>query len=232
MKIYGDEASARFKTYVQESGTICGHNDVLVGDRQTIRRVTSSFFRTTYENITIQPRLYLHIFNTFWSSVTGILREYCLPWRWKVAYLDQENGTPLQRILVCTSVSDGKLPDRLNALVGQSLFVTNLIKANQYEEIFRQEYLRIPSQNGLHENRIIHPLGEWAGFRIECDNPDDLCHVYRIRGIFSFLKYHLLKNLSSTWEEVAIQAGQVSENVLIKRNDRTTISGVDLIHQN
>ncbi len=190
MKIYGDEASTRFKTYVQEPGTICGHNDVLVGDRRTVRYMTASSFGTTDENITTQPKLYLHIFNSFWSSLTGILREYCLPWRWKVAYLDQENDTPPQRILVCTSVHDGELSDRLNAVIGQSLFVTNLINANQYGEIFGQEYLRIPSQNGRHHNRITHPLGEWAGSHTECNNPDDLCHMHRIRGVFSLLKYH------------------------------------------
>lgn len=229
MKIYGDEASTQFRTYVQEPGIIYGHNDVLVGDRQTNRRITSSFLGATDEWVTTQSKLYLHIFNSFWSSFTGALREYFLPWRWKAAYLDQENGTRPQRILVCTSVHGRELSDHLNALIGQSLFITNLMIANQYVEIFGQEYLRIYSQNGLHENRIVSPLGEWVGLHIEINSQYDLCHIHRIRGIFSLLKYHFLKNLSTEWEEVAIQAGLVSENVLIKRNNRTNISKMGLL---
>lgn len=231
MKIYGDEAATQFRTHAQEPGVFCGYDDVLVGNRETSRRITFSFFGNSDELVTTQPKLYLHIFNTFWSSVTGLFREYCMPWRWKAAYLDQENGTPLQRILVCTSVYDGSLSDRLNAVLGQSLFVTNLISAGQYEEVFGQEYLKIPRQDGQHVNRIIHPLGEWAGLSASFSS-DDFCHIYRIRDVFSLFKYHFLKAFSSEWEEVAVQAGQVLENVLIKRSDRATISRIGLIIQN
>ncbi|MBS0607078.1 MAG: hypothetical protein JSR57_09020, partial [Verrucomicrobia bacterium] len=101
----------------------------------------------------------------------------------------------------------------------------------RYEEVFGQEYLKIPRQNGAHVNTIIHPLGEWAGTS-SSTSLDDFCHIHRIRDVFSLFKYHFLKCFSSDWEEVAIQAGQVSENVLIKRSDRETISTIGLINQN
>lgn len=231
MKIYGDETTTQFRTYAQEPGSVWGHDDVLMGNREEINRISISFFGYSNGMVTVQPKLYLHISNTFWSSLTGLFREYCMPWRWKAAYLDQEDGTMPQRILVCTSVYDGRLSDRLNSVLGQSLFVTNLINVGQYEEVFGQEYLKIPRQNGAHVNTIIHPLGEWAGTSSSF-SADDFCHIHRIRDVFSLFKYHFLKCFSSDWEEVAIQAGQVSENVLIKRSDRETISTIGLINQN
>lgn len=230
MKIYGDEASSQFKTYAQETGRIYGHNDVLLGDKQTFRRVTYSFFGDANEYVTVQPKLYLHICRNAWSSFTGKLKEYFLPWRWQVAYLDAENGTQPQRILVCTSTSQGKLSSRLNLLLGKSLFAANLINADYYDEIYDQEFLRVPEQNNQgKENRIVHPFGEWAGVYSEFAS-SSLCHIYRIKGIFSLLRYHFLKRFSKEWEEVALQAGQISKKVLIKRNDRAAISGLGLIH--
>lgn len=114
-------------------------------------------------------------------------------------------------------------------MLGQSLFVTNLISAGQYEEVFGQEYLKIPRQDGPDVHTMVHPLGAWAG-RLAGISSDDFCHIYRIRGIFSLFQYHFLKAFSSEWEEVAVQAGQVSENVLIKRSDRATISRIGLIN--
>ena len=77
MKIHGDEAVSQFRTYVEEPGLICGHNDVLVGNRERVRHIILSSFGDTDEWITHQPKLYFHISNTFWSSFTGLLREYC-----------------------------------------------------------------------------------------------------------------------------------------------------------
>lgn len=228
MKIYGDDVSTLFKTYTQEPDLIYGYNDVLVGDRSITRKFTFSSSGNISKTIVIQPKLFLHISNTVWSSFTGMLKEYFLPWRWKVAYLDQENGTPPQRILVCTRVHDGKLSDRLKKVIGHSMFAINLINANYYDEIFGQEYLRTPRQ-GQPEQTFTHPLGKSFGLQIGYNHPNHLCHIYRIRGIFSLLKYHFLKNFSQEWEEVAMQIGQISENVLIKRNDRMLISTTGLI---
>ncbi|NGX37707.1 MAG: hypothetical protein K1000chlam2_00869 [Chlamydiae bacterium] len=232
MKIYGDETSSQFKTHIRESGTICGYNDVLMGDKGTCRQITFSFFGNTDKSITVQPRLYFHISNTAWSLFTGMLRKNCLPWRWKVAYLDQEDGKRPQRILVCTSVKEGELSDRLSLLLGKSLFVANLINANCYDEIFGQEYFRIPGQDSPHKNRTSHPLGKWFGEQIEFSSPDSLYHMHRVRGISSLLKYYFLKHFSREWEEVAIQAGQISKNVLIERNNRSVISELGLISRN
>ena len=52
MRIYGDEVSTRFKTDAQESGSFWGNNDVLVGDKQTLRRITSNFLGTKDEWVT------------------------------------------------------------------------------------------------------------------------------------------------------------------------------------
>jgi len=229
MKIYGDDVSTLFKTYTQEPNLIYGYNDVLVGDRNTIKKFTFSPFGNTSETLITQPKLFLHISNTIWSSFTGMLKEYFLPWRWKVAYLDQENGTPPQRILVCINVHDGQLSDRLKKVIGKSMFVINLINAHHYDEIFGQEYLRTPPRQGQSVQRFIHPLGKIFGLQIGYKHPNHLCHIYRIRGIFSLLKYHFLKNFSQEWEEVAMQIGQISENVLIKRNDRMFISTTGLM---
>lgn len=231
MKIYGDTKD--YPAVIQEPGIIFGHNDVLVENVQqsNVQQIshckTTSFFGSTHEaigskheTITTQPKVYLHTFNSFWSSLTGTLRQYCLPWRWKVAYLDKENNAPPERILVCTSGHNRELSNRLNAVIGQSPFVINLKKNNRYKEILGQEYLRIPSQNNESQQRTIITR---SGSYFEHNNLGELFHIHRIRGVFSLLNYHLLKNLSSEWEEVAIQADQFSENVLIGKKDRTKI---------
>lgn len=255
MKIYGDEIkpnTLHFRKHIQESGAIYGHNDVLLegeGDiKHTVTHTTSSFFGVSTESYTYQPKLYFHISNSVWSSLTGIFREYCLPWRWKAAYLDGEDGTPLQRVLVCTSV-EGGLSDRLELLFGKSLFITHLINANHYHEAFsavknlfvNMEHLRIPRQEGDKDtsntpcglrgtSKIIHPLGAWCGVQQEWSG-DHLCHIHSVQGVFSLLKYYLLKTFSKEWEEVTIRINQVSENVLIKRNERTLIARTGLINQ-
>lgn len=228
MKIYGDIVSAQL---AKMPGVIYGHNDVLTRERESLRRATyDGLTGSTTDGMIFTPsKLYLHISNTPWSFFTGMLREYCLPWRWKGAYLDPEDGTGPQRILVCPSV-DGELFGILNQVIGQSsVFVINLIKGERYEEHYGREYLKIPRQGSTHNIEIIHPLGEWAGSVTKFNRPFDLCHIHRIRGVFSSLKYHFLKTFSSEWEEVFMQAGQVSENVLIKKNDRAAISRVGLI---
>jgi len=56
-----------------------------------------------------------------------------------------------------------------------------------------------------------------------------LCHIYRPRSLFSRFKYNLLKQFTSSWKEVAIQAGQISEKILIKKSDEAVISRSGLI---
>jgi hypothetical protein len=220
-KIYGDEASTQFKTFVQEPGWVWGHNDVLIGDRISGVLTKSSCFGTTKKGVSYLPKLYLHISNSFWSSFTGMLRKFCLPWRWKAVYLKEGNDPAPKPILICTNVHQGKLSDRLNALVRQSLFITNLIDDNRYEEIFGREYLKVPSQSGEQSIRFAHPLGECVGLRITGTTNVDFCHIRRIRGVFSFFQYHLLKRLSSNWKEVIIHAGDVSERVLMKKSNQS-----------
>jgi len=232
MRIYGDEASTRFKTFTQESGVLLGKNDLIVGDKETCRHMTFSFFGNTDEMITTQPKLYLHVSGTLWSSFTGLMREYCLPWRWKVAYLDQGNDSPPKRVLACTSVHDGELSDRLQKVIGQTLFVASLINSGHYDEVFGQEYLRIPTEDHQGENRIIHPLGEWAGLHLEPDSPDFLCQIYRIRGIFSLVMYHLLRTFSTQWKEVILRSDRFFEVALVRKNKVDIISKAGLIPQN
>lgn len=232
MRIYGDEASTQFKTFKQEPGILWGKNDLIEGDKKTFRRMTFSFFGNTDESITTQPKLYVHISSTPWSTFTGLLRKYCLPWRWKVAYLDQDNKSLPKEVLICTSVLDGELSDRLQEVVGQTLFVASLLNSNKYAEIFGQEYLRIPRDDHRCGNRIIHPLGEWAGLHLEPNSSDNLCHIYRIRGIFSLVMYHLLKIFSSQWNEVTLKSDRFSEFALVKRNEADIISKAGLILPN
>ena len=228
MKIFGDIDSSEFKNYTREPGIFFGDNKFLKGTRKTTHFYSSSMSGVRNDSKTVEPRLHLHIPKNAWTTFTGKLREYCLPWRWKAAYLDPENGTPPCRILVCTSVQEGELSDRLRELMGQSWFVTNLIHRNGYNEIFGQEFLCLHGQNHRRKTKILHPLGKMIGVYREGSN-DLLCHIYRSRSLFSIFKYHLLKQFSNSWKEVVIQTAQVSEKILIKKSDEEMIVRVGLI---
>lgn len=223
MKIFGDKISTKFKNHAKEPGFFFGSHDVLKGSKKTFKWYSKSFFGDHQHSKTVRPKLYLHIPTNAWTTFTGKLREYLLPWRWKTAYLDQENGTQPRKILVCTSVHDGQLTDHLSKLIGKSLFVTNLINSNQYDEYFGQEFIRLQGNIGLHRKKITHPLSEKLGSHDEFTN-SILCHIYTKRSLFSRFKYNLLKQFSSSWKEVAVQAGQISEKILIKKSDEAVIS--------
>lgn len=223
MKIFGDKNPSRL-TYVKEPGFFFGSNDVLKGFKRVVSyTINTSVFRGTYSK-TIKPKLYLHISENAWTTFTGKLREYFLPWRWKTAYLDLENGTQPRQILVCGT----GLSDRLKLLLGRSLFLMNLINSNHYDEVFGQEFIRLPGENRRGKTKIAHPLGEWIVSHVKFSN-DLFCHIYRSRSLFSRFKYNLLKQFSSSWKEVAIQAGQISEKILIKKSDEEAISRSGLI---
>ncbi len=225
MKIFGDRNSSKFKNYDKESGFFFGHNDVLKGTKRDAHHYSISYFGTSYHLKTVEPKLYLHIPTNAWTTFTGKLREYFLPWRWKTAYLDQEDGTRPRQILVCTSVHDGELSDRISDLLGKSLFLTSLIDSDHYYEIFGQEFIGLKGENSQRWTKITHPLGEIAGVQYIVSNDFHLfCHIYRRRGLFSRFKYNLLKRFSSSWKEVAIQSGHVSEKILINKSDEQVIS--------
>lgn len=217
MRILGDEASTQFRRYVREPGAICGHNDVLVGEEERFRRISGNgFFGITDEFVTRQPTLYLHISNSPWTTFVGYLKEHCLPWIWSAVYLDPENGTPAERVLIYTG---GELTRRLQAVAGQPLWIARLIEADRYIEILGQEFFRIPHGDHLHETRVSHVLGEWAGVHVEI-GPYQLCPIYRVRGLFSLLTYYFLKLFSSEWEEKTVSIGNAQETFLIRTSDR------------
>lgn len=232
MQIYGDEPLTQFKRFEHEPGILWGNNDLVKGEKEKFQRMTSSFFGTKDERIAREPKIYLHISSTPWSTFTGRIRKYGLPWRWKVIYLDQGDQSLPKEALLCTSVHDGELSERLQQVVGQTRFVLSLLNSNQYAEIFGQEYLRIADGSAQHGNRIVHPLGEWAGLHLEPISTDTLCRIYRIKGIFSLVRYHLLKFVSSQWKEVTLQSDRFSETVLVKRNEFEDIYKSGLIKQN
>ncbi|MFI5342735.1 MAG: hypothetical protein ACHQUC_00775 [Chlamydiales bacterium] len=225
MKIFGDYNPAYFKTHEKEQGFIFGYDDVLKADKGTTSRATISFLGSSYESWECEPKLYLHIPTNLWSSLTGKLREYCLPWRWKAVYLDKGNSVEPRRILICTEVYDGgfsnELTHRLKELVNQSWFVTNLISNYDYQEILGREYITIPEENS-DKCEVTHFLGKSHG----CHFARNIrhCHIYRKRGLLSTLKYLILKNFSPAWQEVTFRVNNVSEKVLIRREDRTIIS--------
>lgn len=241
MKIVGDDLANVFTDYAKEPGTIFGSNDVLKGPSHTVYLYQATVWGTSEHIETIAPKLYLHIPTNAWTTFTGKLREYLLPWGWKTAYLDQENGNEPRRILAWASTNDDALSRRINKLLGKSLFVANLINVNQYDEIFGQEFIRLrgtedPLQDtdnpvqGLDSLRTIiieHPLGAIVGEHLE-NTKDSLCHIYTARNLFSKIKYNLLKHTLS-WKEVAIQADNISEKVLIKRTDEEAISRAGLL---
>ncbi len=206
-------------------------SDVLKGKARTIEYRTHSFFGDSSYSKLIEPKLYFHASVSAWTTFTGKLREYCLPWRWKSAYLDpEENGKPPYRILVCTAVQEGKLPDDLRKVVGKSWFLTNLTINNHYNEFHWQEFLELPGQNdSFNTIRMSHPLGDCFGNTTYVTS-GSLCHIYRRRTLFSTLKYLFLRQFSTSWKEVAIQAGNVSEKMLIQKTDEQAICNAGLIH--
>lgn len=234
MKIVGEDHANVFIDYAKEPGTIFGSNDVLKGPSHTVYCFQATVWGTSEHIETIAPKLYLHIPTNAWTTFTGKLREYLLPWGWKTAYLDQEDGNEPRRILAWASSNDDVLSRRINKLLGKSLFVANLINDNQYAEIFGQEFIRLKGTEnpvqGIENLRTIiieHPLGPIVGEHLE-NTKDSLCHIYTARDLFSKIKYNLLKRTIS-WKEVAIQAGQVSEKVLIKRTDENALFRARLI---
>jgi|GEM_PF-1974766 len=219
MKIIGLESS-NYKMHVKEPGCFLGYNAVLKGEKSKSYQYTFSALFGRSESVKIdEPKIYLHIPKDSWSTFTGTLKERCLPWLWKSAYLDPEDGTQPRRILVCTIAHQTAIPGPLKKVLGQSLFSTHLINKQFYEEILGKEFIRIPTGNAF-SPRVIT---SFLGFHYEC-NSDKLCHIFRKRGLFSSCKYTLLKQFSSEWKEVVLKVNGISEKILIKKNDEASIS--------
>ncbi len=213
MKIYGDAPTTEFTKHLKEPGLLYGHNDVLAGKPERVYRIYHSLCESSEGWTTHQPKIYLHRFNNFWSRLTGLLREYCLPWRWKVAYLDTI-GYPYERALVCTKVKDGKLSDTLKAVIGKSSSFVAMIESEKYEQIAGKEFLKSRLSDGEQcDYRIVSSWGEWSGATLLHNSTFSFQQVYRIRGIFSFFKYYYLRHFSSEWQEYQIN----DETVLLKK---------------
>ncbi len=213
MKIFGDSDSSPYKTYVQEPGFFYGKNDVLKGEPRLSWSLKFDMCGTHETKKMVEPRLHLHISRDAFTTFTGKLREYLLPWRWKTAYLDREDGSQPEKILVlCAGTSD-----RFRELLGKSWFETNLRAEKVHSNALHKEYLYVPAQ----EQSIIKrgPFGSLFATH----GPFQLCHVFRSRSPISTLKYHLLKHYSSKWKEVTLRVGEASEKVLIKRKDEPTL---------
>ncbi len=224
MKIAGDCDSSEFRHYLKEPGILYGSNDVLKGKTETNRVIESSglFGRREYNRIT-DRKLYLHIPTNAWSRFTGFLREYCLPWRWKAAYLDREDGTKCSRILVCPSIGNISLPDHLSQLLGKPW--VDLQAEGNYEEVIGNEYIRdIRETSSSCEQRFTNILGD-----LHIDHGKPLYHIFRARGILSSLKYSFLNRFSNSWKEVSVQTAYVSEKILIKKSDEEPLSQLGMI---
>lgn len=172
-----------------------------------------------------RPKLYIHIPGGFWSTLTGKLREYCLPWRWKTAYLDEQNGSPPRRILVCTN--EHVLPP-LSFLFGKSLpetqFLADLYSQQRYEVIGGHEYIRVPTANPPQRIMIQHLTTKFYA-----TTSDIFCPIFRKQGLFSNLKYKFLQLFSDSWKEVAIRVNTYSEKILIKKVHENSLLGTELI---
>jgi hypothetical protein len=199
MNIIGDN-NLDFSSFVKKPGILWGHDHILEG-KQCIKKVFVHF--RDVEEIYF-PKLYLHIPDNKWSSFTGKLREYCLPWRWKAVYLDREEVP--QRVLMCTSVKDGKLTESLKKIAGKSLFVAKLIQKKCYAEFSGVEYIFFVEY--MEEKLSFNRLEEKA------------CHIYRDRGVFSKIGYFTRKWFSFNWKEVVITVDTISEKVLIQNDEK------------
>lgn len=218
MRIYGDTKTTSFTHFSQEPG-MWGTNDVLEGSSYTSTLYSSSFWGETVTQRTHHAALYLHILKDTWSTLTAVLRKILLFWRWDTIYLDSEDGTNPKKALVCTWVRDGDLPEEIQHLLGKSWLVTNLIKEECYQEIFRKEHIRIKNAVPFREHKISDPLGDWCGRQIRYDC-DILCHIYRKRSLYSTLMYYFLKFFSNTWKEVTLMIAGASETILIRKEDQ------------
>jgi hypothetical protein len=223
MKIYRDtEQCAR-----QTETTILGNRDVLVGDEH---RTYFPFFGETSETDIFQRKLHIHIADTSWSRFTGFLREYLLPWRWKTAYLDREDGTFPKKILVCASPWDDTLSRHLKSLLNKSLCVANLIHSNNYEEIYDQDYLCLPGTLRPRTTTFSHPLGAWYGRMTKINDTVQYCDVILDRGILSQIKMLFLKKFSNEWEEVWLRGGSHLQSALVKKVDLPILRNARLYH--
>lgn len=226
MKIYGNNTD--FKTFSEEK-TLFGSIDTLDGSTKTVATVRTSFlWGTSSYSKSFKPRLHVHIPKNAWSVFTGKLREYLLPWRWKAVYLDEEGKTTTpKKILICTSLSEGELPDGLNKLAGASWFKTNLIARGIYYEVFGKEYFVFGVPKRL-DTEIAHPLGRIFGV-MHKSGPFQFFPIYRARDLLSTCRYYLLKRFSSDWKEVPIKAGNVIENMLIKKSHEAAIASYNSV---
>lgn len=227
MKINGEKIP-QLEHHIRDAGLLWGSNDHLSGTLSTIDVIVYSMFGVKREVREVQPKLHFHIPNSKWSCFTGWIRQYLLPWRWKVGYLDKEDESAPQKILVCTKVNDEKLADTINSLFNRPIHIATLSKRKNYTEILSQEFLKI--QRDTPQNlKIIHPLGEGFGSYFETDCYFDVYHIRRIRGIFSRLTHLFYKNFSRDWSVARLRVGVISENILIKSADHAPLRAAGFI---
>lgn len=166
----------------------------------------------------IFPTLNVHIFRGFWSTLTGLLKEFCMPWwRWQVAYLAPEDTTPRQRILVC--VQDLS-KDQLKALKNYNReisLISFLEEAGFYKEFSYEECILVDSSTNT-QKTYMHPLGSWFEHGWVTLAKKEAITIYRPRDFFSTLKYYVLKQ-SPYWQEITLEHKNKKETVLVKTSD-------------
>lgn len=236
MQIFGNQFDT-YLTHVKEKGSFFGYNDTLKAPETSVTNTVYGVFANgilhaiftgfsdsqRHEVYKFAPTIYLHIPTNRWSHFTGKVREYLLPWRWKVAYIDK--GTELKRILICTKEKLSDISLRLSEVTGKSPFAAHLIARDQYEEIFEHEYICI--RNAIKTQDTI--LSRYPCLPIIIDSRtifDDTsvrCHIYRRQDLLSTLGYYFRRTFSSTWCEVGTLTYQISENILIRKDDRETL---------
>lgn len=300
MHIYGDDSTF---TKLDTQKSFFGEIDVFKGKTKKLKNGKK-----------ITPALHVHIPKNLWSNFTGKLRG-CLFWRWKSAYLVKENGKTPKKVLVCTSVQNGKLPPTLKKVLGKSWFVAHACLQNRYVTSFGREYLRLPTltpdpkrdflgtfvlNNQLkltteksfigkinilkvqsskgkkkHLDLPVSPLhvhvanNLWSSFtkklreyllpsswkRAELFKKDGSKYqilvstdtgseemsqvlklfslknnctlkypIYRKRGFCSTIQYTILKVLPTSWKEMSVKIGNVTEKFLVKRKHENEIS--------
>lgn len=227
MKIFG-EITPQFPHHIRKPGILWGCDDLLAADRSQIHIFESDVFGEREVVKEVEPTIYFHIANSKWSSFTGWIRQHLLPWRWKVAYLDKEDESKPEKILVCTVVKDGNLSDKIKSLLNTPLHIATLSKNQNYTEILSQEFLKI-KRSTPQRLRIIHPLGKGFGYHFESNCFFDVYPIKRIRGIFSRLTHFMYKNFSRDWSAATLRVGAISENILIKTADRPPLKAAGFI---
>lgn len=197
MQIIGFNEISKFE-FCQEKSSVFGSYDYMKGKEEasSYKKLSFGMFgKSVKEAKAFYPQLHLHIPKNTWSKFTFYLRKYLLPFRWKAVYLYEKKK--LTQILVHQKTPDCALTDKIKEIYNTPPMVANLIGKSAYKECFGNEF-HLEKKDRRETYQISHPIGNWFGKEI-ISGKYEARHIYRVRGVFSGVKFFFLKKFSSNW---------------------------------